>query len=57
MLKNMAYVNVFSHEICHDDMAIFGDAIAGFGTYQREKEMDVQGKALCLYCRRNYFCP
>ncbi len=30
VLKNMAYVNVFSHEICHDDMAIFGDAITGF---------------------------
>lgn len=30
VLKNLAYVNVFSHEICHDDMAIFGDAITGF---------------------------
>lgn len=44
VLKNAAYVNVFSGEVCHGDIAISEGVIAGIGQYEGEWEYDMTGK-------------
>ncbi len=44
VLKNAAYVNVFSNEICHGDIAVAEGLIVGMGTYSGETEVDMAGK-------------
>ena len=44
VLKNASYVNVFSHEICHGDIAVAEGLIVGMGEYSGEQEVDVSGK-------------
>ena len=44
VLKNAAYVNVFSNEICHGDIAVAEGLIVGMGSYSGEQEVDVAGK-------------
>ncbi|MGM9594538.1 MAG: adenine deaminase [Candidatus Onthomonas sp.] len=44
VLKNAAYVNVFSNAICHGDIAVSDGMIAGVGSYSGEVEVDVSGK-------------
>ena len=44
VLKNAAYVNVFSGELCHGDIAVAEGVIAGIGTYEGEAEYDLRGK-------------
>lgn len=47
VLKNAAYVNVFSGEICTEDIAICNGLIAGLGQYSGIKEVDMSGKIVC----------
>ena len=44
MLKNAAYVNVFSNELCHADIAVAEGLIVGMGTYSGKVEADMTGK-------------
>ncbi len=44
VLKNAAYVNVFSNEICHGDIAVAEGLIVGIGHYQGEREEDMSGR-------------
>lgn len=44
VLKNASYVNVFSGEICHGDIAVAEGLIAGIGSYEGEVEYDLSGK-------------
>lgn len=44
VLKNAAYVNVFSNEICHADIAVAEGLIVGMGTYSGKVEHDCAGK-------------
>ena len=44
VLKNAAYVNVFSSEICHGDIAVAEGLIVGMGEYSGHTEIDVSGK-------------
>ena len=44
VLKNAAYVNVFTNEICHGDIAVAEGLIVGMGTYSGEQEADMTGK-------------
>ncbi len=44
VLKNAAYVNVFSNEICHADIAVAEGLIVGMGEYHGLTEIDVSGK-------------
>ena len=44
VLKNADYVNVFSNEICHGDIAVAGGLVVGMGCYEGEREVDVSGK-------------
>lgn len=44
VLKNASYVNVFSSEICHGDIAVAEGLIVGMGEYSGEVEVDVSGK-------------
>jgi adenine deaminase len=47
LLKNARIVNTFIGEIEQDDVAIYGDRIAGVGNYGKAKEIiDLQGKFL-----------
>ena len=43
VLKNASYVNVFSNEICHGDIAVAEGLIVGMGSYSGETEVDVSG--------------
>ena len=47
VLKNAAYVNVFSGEICHEDIAVAEGLIVGLGEYSGLREVDVSGKTVC----------
>lgn len=47
VLKNAAYVNVFSGELLHGDIAICGQVVAGIGKYQGLQELDMAGKVVC----------
>ena len=44
VLKNASYVNVFSSEICHGDIAVAEGLIVGMGDYSGNTEIDVSGK-------------
>jgi adenine deaminase len=44
VLKNAAYVNVFSNELCHGDIAVAEGLIVGMGTYSGKVEQDMTGK-------------
>jgi len=47
LLKNARIVNTFTGEIEQDDVAIYGDRIAGVGDYDKAKEIiDLQGRFL-----------
>lgn len=46
VLKNADFVNVFTGQLDHGDIAIANGKIAGIGTYSGEKELDCQGKVL-----------
>ena len=44
VLKNATYVNVFSNELCHGDIAVAEGLIVGMGEYHGKVEVDVFGK-------------
>ena len=44
VLKNATYVNVFSNELCHGDIAVAEGLIVGMGEYSGAVEVDVTGK-------------
>lgn len=44
VLKNASYVNVFSNEICKDDIAVAEGLVVGMGRYDGIEEIDVSGK-------------
>ena len=44
VLKNATYVNVFSNELCHGDIAVAEGLIVGMGAYNGIEEVDVSGK-------------
>ena len=44
VLKNAAYVNVFSNELCRGDIAVAEGLIVGMGEYHGKVEVDVGGK-------------
>ena len=44
VLKNADYINVFSDEICHGDIAVANGLVVGMGEYSGETEIDVSGK-------------
>ncbi len=44
VLKNATYVNVFSNELCTDDIAVAEGLIAGMGKYHGKQEIDMTGK-------------
>lgn len=44
VLKNASYVNVFSNEICHGDIAVADGLIVGIGQYHGINECDMSGK-------------
>ncbi len=43
VLKNASYVNVFSNDICHGDIAVAGGLVVGMGDYSGLEEVDVSG--------------
>ena len=43
-LKNATYVNVFSNELCHGDIAVAEGLIVGMGSYSGTVEADMTGK-------------
>ena len=44
VLKNATYVNVFSNELCHGDIAVAEGLIVGMGEYSGNVEVDMGGK-------------
>ena len=44
VLKNATYVNVFSNELCHADIAVAEGLIVGMGTYSGTVEANMTGK-------------
>ena len=44
VLKNAAYVNVFTNEICHGDIAVAEGLIVGMGAYSGQQEVDMAGR-------------
>lgn len=46
VLKNASYVNVFTGQISHGDIAVADGVIVGIGEYAGREEMDVSGKVL-----------
>ncbi len=44
VLKNAAFVNVFSNEISHEDIAVTEGLIVGIGQYSGATEVDMSGK-------------
>lgn len=47
VLKNATYINVFSNEFCHGDIAVANGLIVGMGEYDGEQEYDVSDKIIC----------
>ena len=47
VLKNATYLNVFSNEFCHGDIAVAEGLIVGMGEYQGVEELDVSGGIVC----------
>ncbi|MGN0747450.1 MAG: adenine deaminase, partial [Aristaeellaceae bacterium] len=46
VLKNAAYVNVFSNELCRGDIAVVGGLVVGMGDYSGLEEVDVSGRVV-----------
>ena len=46
VIKNANVVNVFTDEIVHADVAVYGDVIIGIGSYSGENEIDAGGAYL-----------
>jgi adenine deaminase len=46
VLKNATYVNVFSNELCTDDIAVTEGLIVGLGKYHGKQEIDMTGKII-----------
>lgn len=46
VLKNATYVNVFSNELCSNDIAVMEGLIAGVGKYHGKQEIDMTGKII-----------
>ena len=44
VLKNAVYVNVFSNELCHADIAVAEGLIVGMGSYSGRVEHECAGK-------------
>lgn len=44
VLKHATYVNVFSNELCHGDLAVAEGLIVGMGEYHGAVEIDMTGK-------------
>ena len=44
VLKNADYINVFSNEVCHGDIAVANGLVVGMGEYSGDVEVDVSGK-------------
>lgn len=44
VLKNATYVNVFSNQLCHADIAVAEGLIVGMGAYSGKTEVDMTGK-------------
>lgn len=44
VLKNATYVNVFSNQLCHGDIAVAEGLIVGMGDYSGAKEVNLAGK-------------
>ena len=44
VLKNATYVNVFSGELCTDDIAVAEGLIVGMGKYHGKTEADMTGR-------------
>lgn len=44
VLKNAVYVNVFSNELCHGDIAVAEGLIVGMGSYSGRAQHDCAGK-------------
>lgn len=47
VFKNATYLNVFSNDFCHGDIAVSNGLIAGIGSYHGSEEVDVSGKFVC----------
>ena len=47
VLKNATYVNVFSNELCTDDIAVAEGLIVGMGQYSGAVEVDMTGRIVC----------
>ena len=47
VLKNAAYVNVFSNEVLFGDIAVANGLVVGVGRYEGEAEIDMTGKVVC----------
>ena len=50
VLKNATYVNVFSNELCHADIAVAEGLIVGMGQYDGTVEEDCTGKIVLPGC-------
>ena len=46
VLKNATYVNVFSNELCHADIAVAEGLIVGMGSYSGIREVDMSGRII-----------
>ena len=44
VFKNATYLNVFSNDFCHGDIAVADGLIAGVGQYSGDTEIDVSGR-------------
>lgn len=44
VLKNATYVNVFSNELCHGDIAVAEGLVVGMGSYSGHAEYDMTGR-------------
>lgn len=47
VLKNATYLNVFSNEFCHGDIAVAEGLIVGMGAYQGATEIDAGSAIVC----------
>lgn len=47
VLKNATYVDVFSGELAHDDIAVCEGLIVGLGAYSGYTEINMRGKVVC----------
>ncbi len=47
VLKNAGYVNVFSGEVLHGDIAVADGRVVGIGTYRGRVEYNLTGRVVC----------